>query len=178
MAVAAVPIATALGASAGTAATIGTIASVVSAVSTIAGVASNFLGGQAESQTYYAQAAASDFNAGVNEQDAAIAADQEKAELAKLDRERRIRAGKITAQSGGTGNALDVLADNAAQDELDILTTKYNTKLTQRAFLNNAQLDRLSASGARTSAKLTTGASILKGTASLGAALSDKKGGF
>lgn len=121
-------------------------------------VASMFAEGQAaktqakaQMQQQQAAAQAAEFNAKIAQENAATVASNTAAEAAKADRERRLRSGANIAGSGGSGNLsfLDIAMDNAAQEELNILTIKQQGLLKERSYLQQAGLDLAEAQGAR-----------------------------
>ena len=134
-----------------------------------------------------AQAGAADFNAAQAERDRALTIQQtetlkqqNEAALTQADRERRLRLGANIAKGGarGLGQPLDILRDNAAQEELNILTIKQQGALQQRAgviqaqgFGTQAELERAKAETARTQGRLGVGATVLSGIPKIKTAL-------
>jgi len=124
------PLTAALGTSSGlsTALTIGsTIFSVISSVS----------------ETSAANDAA-EFNAQVAKRNADIAKQQSERDAEQADRDRRLRLGANLAAGGANnlGQPLDILRDNAAQEELNILNLEQQGILNENAFLTDAALER------------------------------------
>lgn len=161
---------TALGVSAGTAATIGTV---VSVGSTILSLGSALFKSKAQQADYSGQVAASKYNAKVAQDSAAITDTQTAAAVEAKRRETYLRAGAQRAAAGANntgfgGSTGDILADNATQNELDILNTQYEGNLKSKAYLDEAGLDTLNAKTTKKTAKLSQGASILSGVAKLG----------
>lgn len=117
-----------------------------------------------------AAGAAAEYNAAVNRQNAEIAMRNARSEAAQQDRENYLRLGAIRAaqgRSGGTmeGSALDVLADTAAQGELERQNIMYRGALAARGFTNTAALDEFSGDNARTGGYLRAGSELLSGVA-------------
>jgi hypothetical protein len=130
--------------------------------------------GAAQQAQLQAQAAANQFNADVARQNAAITAEQTKANLEKADRERRIRLGKNIAAAGASGSGIgsfgDILQSSAAQEELNLLTIKSEGLLRERSYLQNAALGDASAQNelnqiplVKSAAKTKSAAAILSG---------------
>lgn len=147
-----------LGASASTASTVGSIGSFIGTI----GTGLSALGTLKQAN---AQASASEYNAKVAERNAEIAQQQGKAEEDAAKRENRLRLGSNIAQASASGRGMaafsDVLQDNAAQEELDILTIRQNTALRKAGLLSTATLDRASASSARSAGYMGAGTKIL-----------------
>lgn len=99
---------------------------------------------QAQTRSLQAQADADAFNATIAEQNAEIVRGQTAAELEVANREKRLRQGSAIARAGGSGvgigSALDILQDNAAQEELNLLTIKSEGLLRERNFLTQSNL--------------------------------------
>lgn len=131
---------------------------------------------KAQMQQQQSIAQANEYNARIAEQNAAIVASNTAAETAKADRERRLRAGANIAAAGGSGSQsfLDIAMDNAAQEELNILTIKQQGLLKERSYQQQSNLDMMEARGARAQIPLigkgyqyTSAASLLKGATKL-----------
>lgn len=132
---------------------------------------------QAQIRQLEAQAAADRFNADIAAQNAEIVEGQTRAELEKADRERRLRLGANIASSGGSGvgmdSALDILQDNAAQEELNLLTIESEGLLRQREFTTQEELLRASASNTanqvplvRSAGRSSRASSVISGVSS------------
>ncbi len=148
-----------------------------------ANLASMYAEGQAQKtaakasmQAQQAQAQASEYNARIARENAAIAESNTAAEVARADRERRLRTGANIAAAGGSGSLsfMDIAMDNAAQEELNILTIKQQGLLKQRSFQQQAGLLDFEAQGARSQIPLiqkgyeyTSAANLLKGATKL-----------
>jgi hypothetical protein len=132
------------------------------------GAASAALGAIGTFQQGQAQAQASQYNARVAEQNA-TAARQKAAFDEQLRREQleRVQAAARAAigKSGSdfSGSALDLMAQNAAQAELDALAIRYGGEVRAAGQENQAQLDRAQASQARTGGYFGAGAKLLQG---------------
>ncbi|TXH10048.1 MAG: hypothetical protein E6R04_06350 [Spirochaetes bacterium] len=133
--------------------------------------------GAAQQAQLEAQASASRFNAEVAKQNAAITAEQTKANLEKADRERRIRLGRnvaaASASGTGAGSFGDILQSSSAQEELNLLTIRSEGLLKERSYLQNAALDTASAQNAlnqvplvKSAAKTKSASAILSGISS------------
>lgn len=172
-----VPVAVALGASATTAAAIGTAVTVAATVaSTAFAVASARAAGQA-------QVGAATFNAQVAEQNEVLARQQTETlkqqnelQLSQADRDRRLRLSANVAAGGasGLGQPLDILRDNAGQEELQILQIQHQGTLEQRAgeisaagFGTQAELELSKARVAAGKASIGVGTTLLTGASKL-----------
>ena len=117
------------------------------------------------------QAVASEYNAAIARQNAEIARAQGAAAVAAQQREAARSMGRAIAAYGASGvqvdagSPLDVLADAAANAELDKLTIQYNAELKARGRGQQAALEAMGATTARTSGLLNAGAAILDGAA-------------
>lgn len=106
------------------------------------------------------QAMASEYNADVARQNAAIAAQQGKAAVELQQRNAKRTIGTMVANYGASGvqvdsgSPLDVLADSASMAELDKLTTQYNYALRGLGYSQQANLADMNASSASTSSLL------------------------
>lgn len=113
--------------------------------------------------------AAADFNSKVNEQNAQIARQNANDQAAQAERERYLRLGAIKAAAGasggssGTGSVLDVLADTAAQGELEIQQIRYRGELAARGYTNTATLDTYSGETAQRTSYFKAGSELLSG---------------
>lgn len=175
----------AMGGSVGTgaaiASTLGTIGTIVSGVSTIGSIFSGMGQNAAEEEAAIAQqqaaANAAAFNAEIARKNAAIEESKTQAELEKADREKRLRLGGNIASAGASGmsfsgsSLIDILSDNAAQEELNIGTIKQQGFLAKQNYLQQAGLYNASAanaagqiSGIKKAGKYKTASSILKST--------------
>ena len=112
--------------------------------------------------------AASAFNATIATQNAEISRDNAEAQATQQDRENLLRLGAIRAaqgKSGGTasGSVLDVLADTAAQGELERQNIVYQGELRARGFANTATLDEFGGKNAEKAGYLKAGSELLSG---------------
>lgn len=116
--------------------------------------------------------AAANFNANVQEQNAAASRAQARQQAQQIDRENYLRLGAIRAAQGksggeaGQGSVLDVLGDVAAQGELDKQNAIYSGEMAARGYTNTANLDRESGSTASTNGYFKAGTELLSGGAS------------
>ena len=112
---------------------------------------------------------AGQYNAQVNQQNAEIARSEAEANARQQDRENYMRLGAIRAaagKSGGAaneGSALDVLADSAAQGELERQNILYRGELRARGYSNTAALDEFGGENAQSSGYLKAGSELLGG---------------
>lgn len=117
------------------------------------------------------EARAAEFNANVARRNAGIQETQTQADIERGRREARVRQGSARAAAGALGglqgSALDILASNAAQQELDIMTVKQQGALRKQALLEGSQLDIFRAQTSRQAGKLGSAAAMLRGTAQL-----------
>lgn len=145
---AAIPVATTLLMNAGAPAFLVNAASFLPSLTTIGaglGLAGTLYSNKAESG---ADIAAAEANARIARENANIAYSQTQADIEKQHRAALLRKGSNTAAAGasglGIGSKFDILSDNAAQEELDILTLKHAGQLKQNAYLQEAGLDTAS----------------------------------
>lgn len=161
--------ATAMGASAETAATIGTVASTIGTISTIGATVGGAISSANASKANAASTAAADeYNAKIAEQNASLANAQTAQEVKDKQRTNYLTKSQNINNSGSvTGNVLDILSDNAATSEMDILNTKYNGLLASNSYLNSANLSRSDAANAITAGNTGAASSILGGVTNL-----------
>lgn len=125
--------------------------------------------------------AAAQFNATIARQNAEISREQTRAQVGQHDREQILRMGAIRAAQGKSGGAanegsvLDILADTAAQGELQRQDIIYRGALTERGFRNDAALDEFSGKNAKRQAYLQAGSELLQGGASAYSAMKRTK---
>lgn len=151
---------------------------------TIASTAVSAMGAmeQADAQAanYRAKAQADEYNATVARNNAKVAADQANA---KEEAQRRhfgalqgqARAAIAQSATGDEGSNLDLLKQNAINNELDALTIRYEGQ-NQVAGLNaqadmskySASVNRMNASNAQSAGMMNAGAAILSGGAKYG----------
>lgn len=169
-----VPILTYAGVSAGTAATIGAVVSTVGTVLTVGSVVGSALGSAKAAQTQAsATTGAANFNQQVAAENANITQGQTDQQVRDVQRTQYLQRSTNTANAGGsglglTGSSLDILSDNASQNELDVLNTKYQGALTVRGYNNSAALDVSQAKNADIAGQIGVGTSILGGVTNLG----------
>lgn len=113
---------------------------------------------------------AGEFNAQVNLQNAAAAQSQASMRASQQQRETLLRVGAIRAAhgaSGGTadGSVLDVLADTAAQGEMQRQSIIYGGEMQARGYQNTATLDIFGAKAAGRAGTLKAGSELLSGAA-------------
>lgn len=125
-------------------------------------------------QTAKAQRTAALFNARMDEQNAAIAAEQANAEALRLKRVWAKHEGSMVAQTGASGvteegSPLAALADSAAAARLDEETILYRGRLRSMGYYNQATLNRMSADTAREQGEFVAASSFLTGIGRAGA---------
>lgn len=117
-------------------------------------------------------AAASRYNAQIAQQNAQIAEQQGVAAAEQQDIAARRKIGSMVAGygasgvDGGSGSAMDVLADSVRAATLDNLNVKYNYKLKAMGYNNQATLDQSNAKNSSTSGGLNAIGTGLKGLGS------------
>lgn len=134
----------------------------------IIGTAVSVIGALQQGQ---AARSAAQYNAQVAAQNADIARSEAQMQAQQSARENYLRLGAIRAaqgHAGGTGSSgsvLDVLADTAAQGELEKQNILYSGELKARGYQNTASLDEFSARSASTGSYLRAGTELLSGAA-------------
>lgn len=111
---------------------------------------------------------ASEQNAQYAEQNAAISRDKANFDATLQARESGQLLGKARAQIAKSGVAysgspIDVMADSAAQAELDNLAIRYGGELAARGYLNQADISRREGKQAQTASYFGAATSLLKG---------------
>ena len=111
---------------------------------------------------------AAEFNEKINRQNAELAQVEARDNARIVDRQNYLLRGSIVAAqgaSGGTqsGSVLDVIADAAAQGELEKQMIIYRGQLKARGYTNTADLDQMSGDAAQTGSYLRAGAELLSG---------------
>lgn len=118
-----------------------------------------------------AAGAAADMNARVARNNARWAEYKTGVELSQQDRARRLRQGAARAQgaaTGGiTGSAADIIADNAAQEEMDLMTIRTEGMLRAGSYRANAAMDSARADSSRMAGYIGAGSRLLSGAADL-----------
>lgn len=120
-----------------------------------------------------AQKSSADYNAKVAEQNALIARQQAGLRARQQDRLNRLRLGSIRAAAGasggmtGEGSVIDIIADQALQNELQKQEILYEGELKARGFDASAGLSRLEGSAASTASKIGVGSTLLSGASRL-----------
>lgn len=119
-----------------------------------------------------ANAAAANYNAGINEFNADATRQQGVAAVDALSRDQARKIGAMVAAYGASGvqsdsgSPMDVLADSARMAELDRLTMKYNYDLKAQGYAMQAELDRMQAKAAKTSSYFKATGQIMDGASS------------
>lgn len=135
-----------------------------------------------QSATHAATIQASNYNAAVAKENAAMARKQAAADAERQDRERRLRAGANVARVGGSGvqlegSVLDVLEDNALNEELDKLRIIHSGEVQAIGFERDSELSLQTGRNApkpvRKSGFAGAASSVLRGVTAINSA-----GGF
>jgi hypothetical protein len=134
------------------------------------GVAGAVMSGVGAYRQGKAARAAAEYNATIQRQNAEITREQTKLQVQQADREAYLRRGALIAAHGKSGGAqqgsvLDVLADNAAQDEIQRQDIAYRGALAERGFTNTATLDEFEGKHAEKQGYLSAGAELFRGGA-------------
>lgn len=92
--------------------------------------------------------AAAEFNARVNDRNARATAANTKEQVERERRMSRRRLGAMRAAVGASGinldgSALEAIADNAGEMELDVLTIQHEGKLKELGYQSDAEADRM-----------------------------------
>ena len=119
-------------------------------------------GGAAKSSAYKQSAAIAEQNAAITQQQGLAALEIQRQKAAKTQGSLMAGYGASGIQ-GGSGSAMDVLAESARAAMLDKLTLKYNYDMKALNYQEQASAYKEQASSALTSSLLTAGASGLKG---------------
>jgi len=154
-------------------------------VGAIVSVVSGVVGAVGAMRAAEAQASADNYNASIKDRNAKVAEQNRQitiksSEVAADDkrRENRRTLASIRSAYGSSGldlagSPLDVLADSAAESELDVQRIEYEGKMRARegaldvlGYNEGATLDRMSAKAAKTAGKFNAASSILGGISS------------
>ena len=109
-----------------------------------------------------------EYNASINRENAAITREQTVQNVRQFDREQYMRVGAIRAAQGKAGGAaegsvLDILADTAAQGEIERQDIVYRGALAERGYKSSATLDIYEGNFAQSSSRGKAGAELLQG---------------
>jgi hypothetical protein len=115
--------------------------------------------------------AVGDYNASINMQNAQITREQTIQNVRQFDREQYLRIGAIRQAQGASGgkaegSVLDILADTAAQGEIERQDIVYRGALAERGFNNAAKLDRFEGATGQARGNMQAGQELLKGVGS------------
>jgi hypothetical protein len=137
----------------------------------IAKVAASAMEGYSQIQAARAEAAWHDYNAKIANRNAEQAVIQSKAEAKRRRQEIRKLLGvqgALYGKAGVTfeGSPLLVMADTAAEGELDARLIEYEGLLKKQAYKMQARASKLHAKGIRTASYWQAGSSLLGGAAS------------
>jgi hypothetical protein len=135
----------------------------------IAGAAMSAIGAYRQGK---AAKAAAEYNAAIARQNAQIVREQTQQQVRQADREAYLRLGAIRAaqgKSGGVaeGSVLDILADTAAQNEIERQDIAYRGALAERGFENSATIDQFEGRNAEKAGYLAAGSELLSGAANV-----------
>ena len=111
---------------------------------------------------------AAEFNEKINRQNAELALVEARDNARIVDRQNYLLRGSIVAAAGASGgkqdgSVLDVIADAAAQGELEKQMILYRGQLKARGYTNTAALDEYGGEVAQTGSYLKAGAELLSG---------------
>lgn len=111
---------------------------------------------------------AAEFNEKINRQNAELALVEARDNARIVDRQNYLLRGSIVAAQGASGgkqqgSVLDVIADAAAQGELEKQMILYRGQLKARGYTNTAELDQMSGNSAQSGSYLKAGAELLSG---------------
>jgi hypothetical protein len=112
--------------------------------------------------------AAGDYNASIARRNATIAVQQASADAQAKDREKIQRLGAFRAAYGasgvtGEGNAIDIMATNAALFELDKQSIMYRGRLRALGYEDTATLEEIGGKSAQTAGYIGAGAALMSG---------------
>lgn len=134
----------------------------------IGGTLLNAFGAYKEGEAAYE---AHQYNAKVARENAKVARDQGAEEERRVRVQGRKVLGDIRANYGASGitggSALDVLADSAANAEMDALTVRRNSEIRAYQFDQEAEMESRGASSSRTMGRISAAASLLGGAGSI-----------
>jgi len=113
-----------------------------------------------------AQRDASDYNAAIADRNAVIARNNASAQAERQDRVDRMRAGANRAARGGSGTTaagsfLDIMDDNAREDELNRLTILHQGSIHALGYESSAEQERMRGEAAQSAGYLKAGSSLL-----------------
>lgn len=139
---------------------------------TIALVASTAISAVGAISSGNAAKSQADYQAKVAENNAITVGQQTAANVEAQDRDRRLRRGANFASAGASGVGIDsfgdILQQNAALEQLDILTIQSEGLLQQQNFESEASLAKARGKSARTAGYIGAASSILGGASKLG----------
>lgn len=120
-------------------------------------------------QQAQAQKKSADYSARVAEQNALLARQQAQLRAGQQDRLNRLRLGSIRAAAGAAGgvasegSVIDIIADQAVQNELQKQEMIYEGELKARGFESQAELSRMGGEAAIQAGKVGAGSALLGG---------------
>ncbi len=137
------------------------------------GLAGAAIGGVSAVAQGFSAKAAADFNADLAERDAAILREQGKFEREQIRRDARSvvarqRAAAAASGAGLEGTPLLIMAETAAEAELDILASRFSETVGVQNALANASLARFQGDQAVVGGIGKAGASLLTGASRAG----------
>lgn len=140
------------------------VASVASAVGTVVSAVGAIKQGNAAQ-------AASQYNATVSRQNAEAVRADAAANAERQERAARIRRGQNIAAAAASGLALegsvlDIMEDNAIEEELDRLTILQRGEVDAAGLLAGAEMQEIRGRAAQREGRLSAGATLLSGAAS------------
>lgn len=140
----------------------------IAGASTLLSVLSTVSQASAQLQEGKSRQAALEYNARIQEQQAAQIEGAKKIDLAQTEKQKRRRLSTIRAQAGafgGTlaGSPLEVLSDTVAEFEIDKTINAFNFDIQKTSALAGASLSRFEGAQARAAGKSKAFSTILTG---------------
>lgn len=125
-----------------------------------------------------AASAAGDFNAELAERDQKIAQEQGKFDREQIRRQLRSTLGTQRAAAAASGGGLEgspllIMAETAAEAELDILANRFSQNIAEGNAQSNASLSRFQGRQGLTGGVLSAGSSLLTGASRAGELLGE-----
>lgn len=148
----------------------------MTALAVAGSLVSGVVGAFGTMQSANAEAAALNYNAAVNERNAATSLNQSEAEIKDQRRENRRQMSSIRNAYGASGFAmegspLDVLEDTAIEQELDVRKIDYQGRMRAQGYKEQSVIDRMGAKNVRKAGKIGAVAQLIGGAANAGQVL-------
>jgi hypothetical protein len=143
---------------------------IVTSVATVGAGAMQYEGMRQQNKAMQAQA---QYNEQLAKQQMANIDQQTQANEETLRRQILISRGQNVARSGGlTGSSLDILLDNAAQQEMDVLNMRYQANVQKTQLSNEIRLGNAQAQNFAKQTRTAQAGAILGTGANIGSAIS------